>query len=74
MVDFLEKYGPFLGGKFTKKLRKDLFELRITGKEQIRILYTAKASNIILLHVFKKKTQKTPPNEIKTALLRLDLL
>lgn len=72
MVDFLEKYGPFLNGKYTKKLRKDLFELRITGKEQIRILYTIQAKNIILLHAFKKKTQKTPQNEIKTALLRLD--
>lgn len=72
MIDFLEKYGPFLGGKYTKKLKKDLFELRITGKEQIRILYTTHAKNIVLLHAFKKKTQKTPQNEIKTALLRLD--
>lgn len=74
MIDFLEKYGPFLSGKYTKKLRKDLFELRITGKEQIRILYTTQARNIVLLHAFKKKTQKTPRNEIKTALLRLDLV
>lgn len=72
MIDFLEEYGPFLSGKYTKKLRKDLYELRITGKEQIRVLYTVQKREIILLHAFKKKTRRTPLKEIKTALLRLD--
>ena len=74
MVDFLESYGPFLSGKYTKKIRKNLYELRITGKEQIRILYTIRQREIILVHAFKKKTQKTPLREIKTALLRLDMI
>lgn len=73
MIDFLEEYGPFLSGKYTKKLRKDLYELRITGKEQIRVLYTVQEKNITLLHVFKKKTRRTPLKEIRTALLRLDI-
>lgn len=72
MIDFLEEYGPFLSGKYTKKLRKDLYELRITGKEQIRVLYTVQKRKIVLLHAFKKKTRRTPLKEIKTALLRLD--
>lgn len=72
LIDFLTEYGPFLSEKYTKKLRKDLYELRITGKEQIRIFYTVWQKEIILLHAFKKKTQKTPLREIKTALLRLD--
>jgi len=72
MVDFLENYGPFLSAKYTKKIRKDLYELRITGKEQIRILYTVRQQEIVLVHAFKKKTQKIPLKEIKTALLRLD--
>lgn len=74
MIDFLKNYGPFLSGKYTKKLRKNLYELRITGKEQIRVLYTVRGKDIILLHAFKKKTQKTPQKEIKTALLRLDMV
>ena len=74
MIDFLKEYGPFLSSKYTKKIRKDLYELRITGKEQIRVLYTVWQKNIILLHVFKKKTQRTPLKEIKTALLRLGAL
>jgi len=72
MVDFLEEYGPFLGGKYTKKVRKNLYELRITGKEQIRVFYTVKGKEIILLHAFKKKSQKLPKKEIEIALQRLD--
>lgn len=74
MIDFLEEYGPFLSGRYTKKIRKDLYELRITGKEQVRVLYTVRRREIILLHAFKKKTQKTPSKEIKTALSRLEVL
>ncbi len=74
MIDFIKKYGPFLSGKYTKKLRKDLYELRITGKEQIRILYTTRQSKLVLLHAFKKKTQKIPAKELKTALSRLDMI
>ena len=72
MIDFLEEYGPFLSRKYTKKIKKDLYELRITCKEQIRVLYTIQGRTMILLHAFKKKTQKTPLKEIKTAILRLD--
>lgn len=74
LIDFLENYGPFLAGKYTKKLRKDLYELRVTGKEQIRVFYTCIGKNIILLHAFKKKAQKTPGKEIKTVLSRLDMI
>lgn len=72
MIDFLEKYGPFLSAKYTKKIRNDLYELRITGKEQIRVLYTVRKKDMILLHAFKKKTRKIPRKEIETAFLRLD--
>lgn len=74
MIDFIREYGPFLAGKYTKKLRGNLYELRITGKEQIRILYGVRQERIILLHAFKKKTQKTPQKEIRTALSRLDMV
>lgn len=74
MIDFLGEYGPFLSSKYTKKIRKDLYELRITSKEQIRVLYTVRKKDILLLHAFKKKTQKTPEREIGTALLRLEAL
>lgn len=69
-----DKIKLWLSGKYTKKIRKDLYELRITGQEQIRVLYTTQGRTIILLHAFKKKTQKIPLKEIKTALSRLELL
>ena len=72
LIDFLAEYGPFLSGKYTKKIKNGLYELRITGKEQIRIFYTVRQGEIILLHAFKKKTQKTPIRELETAILRLD--
>ncbi len=38
-IDLLEKHGAFLGMPHTKKLTKEIHELRIRGKEEIRILY-----------------------------------
>jgi phage-related protein len=48
-------------------------ELRIRGPEgQIRIFYFVKATEAVLIfHLFKKKTQKTPLHEIQTAKRRL---
>jgi len=73
-IELLEKYGPFLSPPHAKKLQKNLSELRIRGREEIRILYSFKNKNIHLLHAFKKKTQKTPQKEIETALKRLDII
>ena len=51
----------------SKKITGDLFELRIRGRQEIRILYTFYRSQIILLHGFIKKTPKIPPKELKIA-------
>lgn len=49
-----------------------LWEIRIMGKDSSRILYANKIKDeIILLHAFKKKTNKTPTKEINTALNHL---
>lgn len=72
MILALGKYGPFLGMPYSKKIDKNLWELRISGKEVIRVFYTVRKDEIILLHIFKKKTQKTPPKEIELAKKRLD--
>lgn len=66
-IDLLEKHGPFLGMPHSKKLTKDLYELRVRGRQEIRIVYGFTGSIIYLLHVFLKKTQKTPSPEIDTA-------
>ncbi len=70
-IDLLEKYGPFLGMPHSKRLNSDLYELRIRGKQEIRITYIFKNKNIYLLHAFKKQTQKTPRKEIDISLKRI---
>lgn len=73
LIDML-KYSPNLGMPYSKKLQKDLYELRISGSPAVRILYTFKGNVVYLLHAFKKKTQKTPRKEIDMALRRLALI
>jgi phage-related protein len=71
MIDLLEIHGPMLGMPHAKKLTANLYELRIRGKEEIRIIYGYKQRIIYLLHAFKKQTQKTPKKELQTALQRM---
>lgn len=66
-IDLLKIHGPLLGMPYSKMLIKGIYELRIRGKEETRILYTFSKSNIYLLHAFKKQAQKTPSREIKIA-------
>lgn len=49
-----------------------LWEIRILGEDNIRILYIMKYRNtLLLLHAFQKKKQKTPKKEINIALARM---
>lgn len=70
-ITLLKLYGPFLGMPYSKRITGKLYELRIRGVEEVRIFYTFSKGSIFLLHAFKKKSQKTPTKEIKTALARL---
>ena len=73
-IDLLEKYGPVLGMPHSKKISKNLYELRIRGKQEVRIIYTFVKSRIYLLHSFKKQSRKTPLKELKIAEDRLRML
>lgn len=67
----LENHGPYLKPPYIKKLKNKLYELRISGKNAIRIFYTVYNAEYYLLHAFKKKSQKTPVRELKVALDRM---
>lgn len=60
---------------YTKHLTNTpLWEIRIRGKDNIRIIYVSQTKNsILVLHGFLKKKQKTPYKEIKIALNRLNI-
>ena len=70
-IRLLANNGPFLKPPYIKKLQNRLYELRISGTVAIRIFYTIHSNEYYLLHAFKKKSQKTPNREMKTALDRM---
>ena len=67
VIDLLEEFGYSLEAPHTKKIADDIFELRIRGKQEIRILYTFQKQSVVLLHGFVKKTQKIPKKEVDIA-------
>jgi len=58
----------------SKKVAKNIYELRIVSNLSIRIFYTFHKRNIWILHAFKKKSQKIPYKELKIASSRLNYL
>lgn len=57
---------------YVKHLEGPLWEMRMKGKDGIaRAAYvTATGRRVVVVHVFPKKTQKTPRREIELALRR----
>ena len=57
---------------YVKHLEGPLWEMRLTGRDGIaRAAYvTASVRRVVVVHVFRKKTQKTPRREIELALRR----
>ena len=74
ILQLFEEYGLQAIIPHTKKLAgTPLWEIRILGKNNIRILYVSwQKENILILHGFIKKRQKTPSREIQTAINRLN--
>jgi len=73
-INLLQLYGSKLGMPHSKIIISGIYELRIRGKEEIRIFYCFSMKTIYLLHGFKKQTQKTPQKELKIALRRYKTL
>jgi phage-related protein len=61
-----------LGMPLIRKIDKDLWEVRTRLANGVaRFFFTVDDKYMILMHGFIKKSQKTPQNELKTALSRL---
>jgi phage-related protein len=73
LTDRMIEYGPNLGLPHTDAFGGGLFELRLKGAEGIaRVFFcTMVEQEIIILHSFIKKTQKTPEKELKLAKKRM---
>lgn len=59
---------------YVKHIQDKLWEMRMKGRDGIsRALYvTASGRRVVVVRVFIKKTQKTPPREIRLALQRAE--
>lgn len=68
-IQSLEDNGTRLNENITKHLDDDIWELR-PGNNRVLYLYLYfyfKDDTFVLLHQFRKKTQKTPKREIERA-------
>ena len=67
------EFGPDLGMPHTRAMSAGLFELRLKSREGIgRVFYcTLVGRQIVMLHQFVKKTDKTPLKELTVARKRM---
>jgi phage-related protein len=75
IADIIKEFGlENVREPYVKHLEKGLWEIRMKGRDGIfRAFYVvAKPKRIVVVRVFKKKTQKTPRKEIKLALKRAE--
>ena len=72
-VDLMTMHGPHLGMPHSRAMGDGVFELRLKAQEGIgRVLYcTLTGQRIVMLHQFVKKSQKTPPRELRLARQRM---
>lgn len=73
-IDLLEKFGSGLGAPHSKKIKNKLFELRIRGRQEVRIFYTFRQEKIILLHAVLKKSSKIPKQVLNLTIAKLHQL
>jgi phage-related protein len=66
------QFGWPLGMPLIRKLEPGLWEVRSRVSQGIsRVIFTVEGNTMVLLHGFIKKSQKTPPVELKAARQRL---
>ena len=73
IVHLIESHGLGLVREpYVKHLEGPLWEMRMKGRDGIaRAAYvTATGRRVVVVHVFRKKTQRTPRREIEVALRR----
>lgn len=73
VLNYIREYGLESVALHTRKISgSPLWEIRILGSDNIRVIYAIPIRNIVLLlHGFIKKSQKTPHKELNKALERL---
>lgn len=72
IIQYIHEYGLQAVLPHVKKLSgSPLWEIRVLGRDSIRVLYVVPyKETVLLLHGFRKKTQKTPAGETHIAITR----
>jgi len=73
-IDLLAQKGRSFGMPFSKHIGDGIFELRMVGTQNVRILYGFHANCAWLLLALSKKSQKLSTRDIQTASERLKRL
>jgi len=72
VLKYLQEYGITPDIQNIKKLHGyDFWEVRILGKDNLRIFISELKNTIYVLHIFKKKSQTTPIKELYITQKRL---
>lgn len=64
-IELLQNQGTYLSSNITKHIVEDIWELR-PGNNRV-FYFCFNGETLVLLHQFRKKTQKTPLKEIEKA-------
>jgi phage-related protein len=69
------QFGWPLGMPLVRKIENKIWEVRINLKESIaRVLFIILGNDMVILHGFKKKSQKIPSEDLKLAKKRKKIL
>jgi len=71
LIELLSEKGHNVPLPFSKKIDKDLYELRVQHILCIRIFYAFYDDGVVLLHAVNKKSQKLLKKDLETARRRL---
>ncbi len=74
LVQLLSERDYHLTMPYSKKIGKNLYELRVMSTQNVRVFYTFHKEKIVLLHSVYKKTQKLEKRDVELAKRRLDEL
>lgn len=73
-LELLDELGEKIRPPRSRKIAKNVYELRILGNLSVRIFYTFHDESIWILHAFVKKSQKIPLKELEIVINRLHCL
>jgi len=69
-IELLEVFGARLGMPHSGAIGGGLFELRIHGKREVRLIYAFRGDAAVILHGFIKKTRKITQDDLQIAIIR----